>query len=274
MTHHSIPSLYSGAAQFNSTMRRLLCGRRYACRTLLSFVLLLTFVAPPPALFPVQTLVAQEKVPFHVPNGFTIESVATGLALPTSFAFAGPNRIFVTEKSGRVRVIEDGLLLDEPFIDLSGEVNDVGQRGLLGIAVHPRFPATPYLYLAYVYDDPAVLDHNPEGARVSRLLRISADANNLNVHVPGSGVVILGKNSTYAHIGDPDRPEKNPLSCEISDGNYIDDCLPNEGHVHPLAHLAFGRDGALYVANGDGLNYNYGSLRAQAIDSLDRKSVV
>jgi glucose/arabinose dehydrogenase len=213
---------------------------------------------------------AQEG-PFRVPAGFTIETVASGLKLPTALAFAGANRILVTLKSGAVRVIQNDELLAEPFIDISGEVNDVGQRGLLGIAVHPNFPATPYVYLAYVYDPPEALQHNPEGARVSRLLRLSANAANPNVHVAGSGTIILGNSSTFAHIGDPDRPEKNPLSCEISDGNYIQDCLPNEGQVHPLAHLAFGRDGALYVANGDGLNYNYGSLRAQAIDSLAGK---
>ncbi|MCB0189851.1 MAG: PQQ-dependent sugar dehydrogenase, partial [Caldilineaceae bacterium] len=191
-----------------------------------------------------------------------------GLKLPTSFAFAGADRIFVTLKNGVVRVIDQGELLNEPFIDISGEVNDVGQRGLLGIVAHPNFPNTPYVYLSYVYDPPEALGHNPEGARVSRLLRLSASPSDPNVHLPGSGVILLGKNSTFAYIGDPDRPEKNPLSCETGDGTYIPDCIANEGHVHALAHLAFGRDGALYVASGDGLNYNYGSLRAQAVDSL------
>lgn len=261
---------WSVGASNNSFMRtyqrRLLLGMHI--RQLLMLIVLLAGALVPATSLPAPAVAfAQSTTPFHVPDGFQVETVAAGLALPTSFAFAGPNRIFVTEKSGAVRVILNGELQDEPFIDLSGEVNDVGQRGLLGIAVHPRFPATPYVYLAYVYDDPAVLSHNPEGARVSRLLRLSATANNPNGHQPGSGVVLLGKNSIYANIGDPDRPEKNPLSCEISDGNYINDCLPNEGHVHALAHVAFGPDGALYVANGDGLNYNYGSLRAQAIDS-------
>ncbi|MCB0190088.1 MAG: PQQ-dependent sugar dehydrogenase, partial [Caldilineaceae bacterium] len=236
-----------------------------------SLLVLLTPLMPAQSGLPSPAVVNAQDLPFHVPAGFTVETVAAGLKLPTSFAFAGPNRLFVTEKRGVVRVISDDVLLSEPFIDISGEVNDVGQRGLLGIATHPQFPATPYVYLAYVYDPDEALSHNPEGARVSRLLRLSADAANPNVHLPGSGVILLGKNSTFEHIGDPDRPEKNPLNCEISDGNYIQDCLPNEGHVHALAHLAFGNDGALYVANGDGLNYNYGSLRAQAIDSLAGK---
>lgn len=212
-----------------------------------------------------------QKRPFLVPHGFVVEAVAEGLQLPTSFAFAGSSRILVTQKSGAVRVIWNDELLDKPFIDISGEVNDVGQRGLLGIAAHPRFPTTPYVYLSYVYDPPEAADHNPSGGRVSRLLRLSANSSNPNSHQPGSGVVILGKNSTFAQIGDPDRPEKGRLNCQDDAGNYIPDCIPNEGHVHALAHIAFGRDGALYVASGDGGNFGVAGLRAQVRDSLAGK---
>ena len=103
-----------------------------------------------------------------------------------------------------VRVVQDGQLLPDPFIDLSNEVNDSADRGLLGIAVHPNWPNTPYVYLAYTYDPPEVKDRNPSGARVSRVLRLSADPNNLNVALPGSGLVIVGTNSTAEHIGNPD----------------------------------------------------------------------
>ena len=240
-----------------------LAGWRIAVALLFSLVLLTPTFSP-------QTSHAQDAK-FHVPSGFVAETVVGKLRLPTSFAFAGSGRIFVTEKSGVVRVIQDGQLLSEPFIDLSAEVNDVGQRGLLDVAVHPNFPSTPYVYLAYVYDPSAALSHNAEGARVSRVLRLTANSANLNVHVPGSGAIILGANSTFEHIGDPDRPEQKPLNCEDGNGGYVPDCVPNEGHVHALAHMTFGADGALYIANGDGLNYNFGSLRAQEIDSLAGK---
>ena len=113
--------------------------------------------------------------------------MAGGLDRPTSFAIAPDGRIFVTEKAGKVRVVQDGELLPDPFIDLTNEVNDTADRGLLGIAVHPNWPSTPYVYLAYTYDPPEVSDRNPSGARVSRVLRLSADPNNLNVALPGSG---------------------------------------------------------------------------------------
>lgn len=225
-----------------------------------------------PAFFASPTPVLYAQAPaFQVAKGFIAETVVAKLKMPTAFAFGPGGRIYITEKEGLVRVAQDGVLLREPFLDLRGEVNPIGQRGLLTIAAHPRFPATPYLYLGYVYDPPEALGHDDSGARVSRVLRISANANDLNVHQPGSGVVILGSNSTFAHIRNPDQSEREPFACDNGSGGFVDDCLPNDGQVHAVAHLAFGRDGALYVANGDGLNYGVGSLRAQNIDSLAGK---
>ncbi len=89
-----------------------------------------------------------------------------GLDRPTSFALLPDGRILIAEKSGVVRVAQDGQLLPDPFIDISTEVNDSSDRGLLGIAVHPDWPNTPYVYLAYTYDPPEIKDRNPAGARV------------------------------------------------------------------------------------------------------------
>ena len=149
----------------------------------------------------------------NLPYGFISEIVVEGMNLPTSFALAPDGRIFVAEKAGRVRVIKDGQLLETPFVDLSGEVNDSADRGLMGIAVHPKWPAAPYVYVAYVYDPPEASGKNPSGARVSRVLRLTASADNLDVEQPGSGVVLLGTNSTFAHIGNPDQGDAEPFSC-------------------------------------------------------------
>ena len=86
--------------------------------------------------------------------------VTAGLTLPTSFALAPDGRIFFTEKAGRVRVFHDGELLSTPFLDITSEVNDAADRGLMGIAVDPDWPSEPYIYLAYVYDPPEVKDRN------------------------------------------------------------------------------------------------------------------
>ena len=85
-------------------------------------------------------------------------TVADDLEQPTAIAFAGEAGMLVTEKaSGRVLRIVDG----EPEEVLDLAVNAFDERGLLGIAVHPDFPAEPFVYLHWTgqtdSDDPAAL---------------------------------------------------------------------------------------------------------------------
>ncbi len=212
-----------------------------------------------------------DPMAMFLPPGFVQERVVSGLDGPTSFDIAADGRIFVTQKAGTVRVVQDGVLLPENFIDLSYEVNQTADRGLMAVALHPNFPSTPWVYLGYAYEPLEAKGFPDEGARVARVLRLSASASNTSVHEPNSGVVILGQNSTFENIGDPSRPDRRPFSCETESGAYIDDCLPLEGTAHTLDFMQFGTDGALYVANGDGINYGPGSLRAQEVNSLAGK---
>ncbi|CAN5851194.1 hypothetical protein BH10CHL1_BH10CHL1_25110 [soil metagenome] len=207
----------------------------------------------------------------HLPYRFVDEVVVSGLDVPTGFAFSPDGRIFITQKDGVVRVVDHGVLQPGNFIDLSGEVNTTSDRGLMGVTVHPNFPATPYVYLSYVYEPPEAHGYNDKGARVSRLLRVQADPNNLNVALPGSGVVLLGTNSTFANIGNPEVGDKKPFTCVSPDGGFVRDCLPLEGTSHALNFMRFGRDGALYASNGDGVNFTIENIRAQSPDSLAGK---
>ena len=79
--------------------------------------------------------------------------VARGLDDPE--ALAAPNarsgRLFVAERPGRVRIIDgDGVLLDEPFLDVSAEVQTgYFEQGLLGLAFHPEFRTNGRFFVAY-----------------------------------------------------------------------------------------------------------------------------
>jgi glucose/arabinose dehydrogenase len=68
-----------------------------------------------------------------------LEQVASGLNMPVLVTAApgDTSRIFVVEKRGTVRIIEHGVLLPTPFIDLSGRVTTGSEQGLLGLAFHP-----------------------------------------------------------------------------------------------------------------------------------------
>ncbi len=84
-------------------------------------------------------------------DDFAIETIAQSLDTPWAIAFAPDGRIFVTERPGRVRVIEDGVLRDEPWATIA--VKEGGESGLMGIAIDPDFTQNKYVYLAYTYAD-------------------------------------------------------------------------------------------------------------------------
>jgi glucose/arabinose dehydrogenase len=82
-------------------------------------------------------------------HAFRLETVVgEGLESPWSVAFLPDGRLLVTEKPGRLRVVEGGVLRPEPVAGLP-EVWATGQGGLLDVAVPPDFARTGWVYLAY-----------------------------------------------------------------------------------------------------------------------------
>jgi glucose/arabinose dehydrogenase len=81
---------------------------------------------------------------------FRIETVAANLEVPWAIAFAPDGRVFITERPGRVRVIENGKLRPEPVATIR-EVSLAEESGLMDLTLHPQFASNHYLYLAYAY---------------------------------------------------------------------------------------------------------------------------
>lgn len=77
-----------------------------------------------------------------------------GLSQPLGIVNAGDgsNRLFIVEKRGTVRIIQNNTVLQDFFLDIEDDVMNSGERGLLGLAFHPQFPASPYIYVNYVID--------------------------------------------------------------------------------------------------------------------------
>jgi glucose/arabinose dehydrogenase/PKD repeat protein len=188
---------------------------------------------------------------------FVPETVLGGLVLPTSVAFAPDGRIFIAEKRGVVRVVENGVLLSEPVITLT-DINDYSDRGLLGIAVHPEFSSNGHLFLSYTYENDR---GSYSGPKTGRIVRVTVTGNRASYD---SMEVLVGTVG-----GDPERP-----SCE--DYARTVDCIPSDSSTHSVGGLRFGPDGNLYASLGDGAPFetaNRLALRAIDLDSLAGKVI-
>ena len=215
----------------------------------------------------------------------TDQTVVSGLTQPTSFAFSPDGRnMYIAEKSGVVKVRRNGVLQSNAFIDISAQVNNTRDRGLLDIAVHPDFENNPYVYLLFTYDPPEVFDNlgdslaapDKSGNRAGRLIRVTANASNgYRTVVAGSEVVLLGKNSTWDNfngfVNSTDDFDEPPAGINPN-GSNINDFIATDSESHTVGALAFGNDGNLFVSIGDGASYNRVDPRAVRVQDIDNLS--
>ncbi|HEX5819728.1 MAG TPA: PQQ-dependent sugar dehydrogenase [Gemmatimonadales bacterium] len=105
--------------------------------------------------------------PSSVPD-LALQQVATGLDFPL-FLTTPPrdDRLFVVERYGRIRIIRDGQLLAEPFLDVSSLISTAGEQGLMGFAFDPAYAANGRFLVSYSEAD---------GDLVVASYRASADA--------------------------------------------------------------------------------------------------
>lgn len=125
------------------------------------------------ALFPLERLfepvilkVNLSDAPQRTSLRFTAkpELVAAGLEIPWAMDFAPDGRIFVTERPGRIRIIENGQLRAEPWATL--EVVHQGDAGLRGLALAPDFARTRQVFVAGTF-------RATDGNKITRVLRFT-----------------------------------------------------------------------------------------------------
>ncbi len=148
-------------------------------------------------------------------QGFSkTDAWVAGLTAATAIVQAPDGRWFVAEQAGTVRIVEsNGTLRATPFLQLGG-VDSTGERGLIGLALHPDFANNGYVYLHYTTNVARV--HN-------RISRFRAAPPSANVAEVGEEFII------------DDLPTLGPTN-------------HNGGAIH------FGIDGKLYVGVGDNAN--------------------
>lgn len=130
---------------------------------------------PDPVVGPAPQQISERFIP--EPPGYRLESWIANLEAPWSLVFLPDGRALVSERPGRIRLIRDGKLVDAPYAnfevasgadeDLLGSFLSVfanGEGGLMGLAVHPDFPRSPYVYAMQTYK-------GPEGVK-NRIIRL------------------------------------------------------------------------------------------------------
>jgi glucose/arabinose dehydrogenase len=99
----------------------------------------------PPAAVDAQTIPTKSGVRLET------KTFVSGLEVPWSIVFTSPTRMLVTERPGRVRVVENGVLQPKPIATIA-DVEARSESGLMGMAVAPDYATSRQVYLCYAYD--------------------------------------------------------------------------------------------------------------------------
>ncbi len=77
------------------------------------------------------------------------ELAFTSFTSPVDIANAGDDRLFIVEQAGVIKIIENGVVLPTPFLDIDSKISSGGERGLLGLAFHPDYDTNGYFFVNY-----------------------------------------------------------------------------------------------------------------------------
>ena len=161
-----------------------------------------------------------------VGTGARLQEIVSGLSSPLYLASPPGDaaRLFIVEQTGAIRIMKDGVLLTDPFIDLSPRISTGGERGLLGLAFDPDYATTGRFIVHYT-----------DIAGNTTLSRFQVSGNP-DVADPASELVILTASQPFAN--------------------------------HNGGQVAFGPDGFLYLALGDGGGSGDPDNRGQDLSDL------
>lgn len=190
-----------------------------------------------------------------LPTGFSDQEVITGMSEAVSADFAPDGTAFIALKTGQVKVAAYDQASDTwgaptDFADLQTQVNNYGDRGLTGIAVDPKFPTRPYIYVNYTYDkDPrdGAAGVVPKWGRGTAydVCDVPADENDETV----TGCIVQDRVTRLT-------ASKQSGSWRMTSERelLVGGCYQFSSHAS--GDVAFGPDGKLYASSGEGASFN------------------
>lgn len=178
------------------------------------------------------------------PPGVAVSTFVDDLDTPWSLVFLPDGRALVSERPGRIRLIEHGHAL--PLIQVDSAQS--GEGGLMGLAVHPRFPAVPYIYAMHTYRDGNGLTNrivrlifDGRSARFDRVILTGIPAG--HVHNGGriafgpDGYLYIGTGETFRAELAQDRSSLGGKILRITDDGHIPGDNPFPGSpIYTLGH--------------------------------------
>lgn len=197
------------------------------------------------------------------PQNVSVEVLATNLENPRSLTIHD-GTVFVTEKEGRIRVIQDGVLLEQPLATLRPV--EVFDGGLTGLAIHPNFSENNLMYVYFTYEEDTKLWNKIMQITVSDNKLV--DAKTIFDKIPGSqfsngGFLKFGPDGKlYVGTGTINDSSHLPQDLESLSGKILrlndDGSIPSDnpfsnspvyslGHRNPQG-MAWNQDGKLYLA--------------------------
>jgi glucose/arabinose dehydrogenase len=182
------------------------------------------------------------------PTGFSTVNIASGWVSPVGTAFnKDGTKLFVWEKSGKVYVCKwntSTLVYDKqatPVLNISHEVGDWRDFGMLGFAIDPDFDVNGLIYVMYVVDR-------------HHLMNFGTGAYNYTTNEYYKATI--GRISRYRLISSGANLVADTLTRTVLLGETRSTGFPILHESHGIGSLAFAADGTLLASCGDAASYN------------------